>query len=70
MKQKTAIEDQLKIALKDERMAELALVKEKIKLFGFKTTDFKGVLKTRKKSATPTATADSTAATEKKKSSR
>ena len=47
--QKRAIDEQLQIALKEERKAELALIKDKIKLFGFTTTDFKGVLKTRAK---------------------
>lgn len=46
---KKAIDEELQAALKDERKAELALIKEKIKLFGFTTTDFKGVLKTRAK---------------------
>jgi len=38
-----------------ERANVLANMKEDIKLFGFKTSDFKGVLATRKKRGTGTA---------------
>jgi hypothetical protein len=38
-----------------ERANVLAKMKEDIKLFGFKTSDFKGVLATRKKRGTGTA---------------
>ena len=37
-----------------ERANVLAKMKEDIKLFGFKTSDFKGVLATRKKRGTAT----------------
>ena len=37
-----------------ERANVLAKIKEDIKLFGFKTSDFKGVLATRKKRGTAT----------------
>jgi hypothetical protein len=39
-----------------ERANVLAKMKADIKLYGFKTTDFKGVLATRKKRGTGTAT--------------
>ncbi len=45
------LEDELKEAKEQERDAVLNDIKEKIKLFGFKTSDFKGVLKTRRTSA-------------------
>ena len=38
-----------------ERANVLAKMKQDIKLYGFKTTDFKGVLATRKKRGTGTA---------------
>ena len=38
-----------------ERANVLTMIKEDIKLFGFKTSDFKGVLATRKKRRTGTA---------------
>jgi hypothetical protein len=38
-----------------EKANVLAKMKEDIKLYGFKTTDFKGILLTRKKRATGTA---------------
>jgi len=43
------------MAKQEERDAVLKDFKEKIKLFNFKTTDFKGVLATRKKRGTGTA---------------
>ena len=49
-----ALADQLEMAKQEERDAVLKDIKEKIKLFNFKTTDFKGVLATRKKRATAT----------------
>ena len=42
-------------AIDAERANVLAKMKADIKLYGFKTTDFKGVLLTRKKRATTTA---------------
>lgn len=42
-------------AMKAERANVLAKMKADIKLYGFKTTDFKGVLATRKKRDTGTA---------------
>lgn len=47
--------DELEMAKQEERDAVLKDIKEKIKLFNFKTTDFKGVLATRKKRGTGTA---------------
>jgi hypothetical protein len=47
-----ALADELEIAKQEEREAVLKDIKEKIKLFNFKTTDFKGVLATRKKRGT------------------
>lgn len=44
--------DELEMAKQEERDAVLKDIKEKIKLFNFKTTDFKGVLATRKKRGT------------------
>ncbi len=42
-------------AINAERANVLAKMKADIKLYGFKTTDFKGILLTRKKRATTTA---------------
>lgn len=53
-KQKELAEE-LELAKQQERDAVLKDIKEKIKLFNFKTTDFKGVLATRKKRGTGTA---------------
>jgi len=50
-----ALADELEMAKQEERDAVLKDIKEKIKLFSFKTTDFKGVLATRKKRGTGTA---------------
>lgn len=44
--------DELKSELLKERANVIAKMKEDIKLFGFKTSDFKGVLTTRKKRGT------------------
>jgi hypothetical protein len=52
--QQKDIEKQLEVAKKQERDAVLKDIKEKIKFFGFKTSDFKGVLMTRKKRDTKT----------------
>ena len=41
--------DELEGEMLKERVTVLAKMKEDIKLFGFKTSDFKGVLATRKK---------------------
>lgn len=54
-----ALAAELDTAMKEERANVLADVKTKIKMFGFKTSDFKGVLATRKKR---TVKAKSTAA--------
>jgi hypothetical protein len=43
------LEAELKGIMEKERDNVLAEIKEKIKLFGFKTSDFRGVLVTRKK---------------------
>jgi hypothetical protein len=47
--------DELEGEMLKERTNVLAKMKEDIKLFGFKTSDFKGVLATRKKRGTGTA---------------
>ena len=47
--------DELEGEMLKERANVLAKMKEDIKLFGFKTSDFKGVLATRKKRCTCTA---------------
>jgi hypothetical protein len=47
--------DELESEMLKERANVLAKMKEDIKLFGFKTSDFKGVLATRKKRGTGTA---------------
>lgn len=47
--------DELENEMLKERANVLAKMKEDIKLFGFKTSDFKGVLATRKKRGTGTA---------------
>lgn len=44
--------DELESEMLKERSNVLAKMKEDIKLFGFKTSDFKGVLATRKKRGT------------------
>ena len=44
--------DELESEMLKERANVLAKMKEDIKLFGFKTSDFKGVLATRKKRST------------------
>ena len=41
------LEEQLKLAMEEERAAVLKDIKEKIKRFDFKATDFKGLLKSR-----------------------
>jgi hypothetical protein len=46
--------DELESEMLKERANVLAKIKEDIKLFGFKTSDFKGVLATRKKRGTVT----------------
>jgi len=47
--------DELEGEMLKERANVLAKMKEDIKLFGFKTSDFKGVLATRKKRGNGTA---------------
>ena len=49
------LEEERKSAMLAERGNVLARVKDDIKLFGFKTGDFKGFLVTRKKRGTGTA---------------
>ena len=46
--------DELESEMLKERANVLAKIKGDIKLFGFKTSDFKGVLATRKKRGTAT----------------
>ncbi len=48
-------------AMNAERANVLAKMKADIKLYGFKTSDFKGLLLTRKKRATSTAVKKTTA---------
>lgn len=47
--QQKKLADELESEMLKERANILAKMKEDIKLFGFKTSDFKGVLATRKK---------------------
>lgn len=47
-----ADQEALKEALQEERADALKRIRQEIKDFGFKTTDFKGVLATRKKRGT------------------
>ena len=49
------LEAERETAMKAERANVLAKMKADIKLYGFKTTDFKGVLASRKKRGTGTA---------------
>ena len=49
------LEAERESAMKAERANVLAKMKADIKLYGFKTSEFKGVLATRKKRATGTA---------------
>lgn len=49
------LEAERESAMKAERANVLAKMKADIKLYGFKTSEFKGVLVTRKKRATGTA---------------
>lgn len=49
------LEAQRKDVMQEERANVLAKMKADIKLYGFKTSDFKGVLATRKKRGTGTA---------------
>jgi hypothetical protein len=53
--QQKKLADELESEMLKERANVLAKMKEDIKLFGFKTSDFKGVLVTRKKRGTGTA---------------
>ena len=53
--QQKKLADELESEMLKERANVLAKMKEDIKLFGFKTSDFKGVLATRKKRGTATA---------------
>ena len=49
------LEEERKSAMLTERSNVLDRIKKEIKLYGFKTSDFKGVLATRKKRGTGTA---------------
>ncbi len=51
----TKLEAERESAMKAERATVLAKMKADIKLYGFKTSDFKGVLATRKKREVGTA---------------
>lgn len=50
------LEEERKSAMLTERSNVLDRIKKDIKLYGFKTSDFKGVLATRKKRGSNTAT--------------
>ena len=43
------LEEEREEAIRQQRAAVLTKMRSDIKLYGFKTTDFKGVLKTRKR---------------------
>ena len=47
LSQQKKLEEELKIAMEEERDAVLKDMKTKIKMFDFKATDFKGMFKTR-----------------------
>jgi len=47
LSQQKKLEEELKIAMEEERDAVLKDIKAKIKMFDFKATDFKGMFKTR-----------------------
>ena len=47
LSQQKKLEEDLKIAMEEERDAVLKDIKAKIKMFDFKATDFKGMFKTR-----------------------
>lgn len=51
------LEEELAKVLKEERDVVLADIKEKIKLFGFKSSDFRGVLARRKRKKPSTVAA-------------
>lgn len=53
----TALEAERESAMKAERSTVLAKMKADIRLYGFKTSDFKGVLATRSKRGPTKATA-------------
>lgn len=59
------LEAERKDAMLKERANVLAKMKADIKLYGFKTTDFKGVLATRAKRGSKTGTAAKKAAAKK-----
>ncbi|MDE2056602.1 MAG: H-NS histone family protein [Betaproteobacteria bacterium] len=54
------LEEERKKVMEQERASVLAKIKEDIKLFGFKTSDFKGVLATRKKRSLDSSTKKTT----------
>lgn len=58
--QQKALSEELEKIKLEERDEVLKEIKEKIKLFNFKTSDFKGVLVTRKKTQKKTVTSEST----------
>ena len=47
LSQQKKLEEDLKIAMEEERDAVLKDIRAKIKMFDFKATDFKGMFKTR-----------------------
>ena len=47
LSQQKRLEEELKIAMEEERDAVLKDIRAKIKMFDFKATDFKGMFKTR-----------------------
>jgi len=47
LSQQKKLEEELKIAMEEERDVVLKDIKAKIKMFDFKATDFKGMFKTR-----------------------
>ena len=47
LSQQKKLEEELKIAMEEERDAVLKDIRAKIKMFDFKATDFKGMFKTR-----------------------
>ena len=57
IKQRDALQEQIDAALKEERVAALVDVKNKIKLHGFTQTELRSVIKTRKRKSKATSKA-------------
>ena len=60
IKQRDALQEQIDAALKEERVAALVDVKNKIKLHGFTQTELRSVIKSRKRKLKDASTKDDT----------